>query len=392
MLDLIAIALTIGFIAYCGLSFIQFRYQRYLDRHGARRFPKTKRSVSVVMPILSDDPELEKYIVSACEQDYPNYDVLLVSNVEGEPGASVGIDVASRYDHVRHVFVGAHDPAERVGKNHALLGSLDHIEGEVVLFSDADLEFERDWVQRMVSPIGRKHNGRVIRAVGAPVIVLGRNRLGRFFTLSSNLVMYLAAFARQSQTFPAYLSGHSMAIERELVVKEVAPYWTDTYNDDLILAYVLRERDHALYYNPGVILRPQENMASWSRLHKKIVRWGITVRRFQHPAMRNELTRGGFLNGQVAIGLPLSVVLFLLGYPCLALIVLGAFYVQAVVFRYIIARSAGERFGALILATPISYTIFMTVFGHYYFWGRRFTWGGHDYYIKESFRMDGRTD
>jgi len=392
MLELIALGLTIGFIAYCVIAFVQFRYQRYLSRHGARRFPGTNRSVTVVMPILSDDPELEKYIVSACEQDYPNYDVLLVSNVESEPGANVGMEVASRYDHVRHIFVGAHDPAERVGKNHALLGSLDHVEGEVILFSDADLEFEPDWVQRMVSPIGRKHNGRVIRAVGAPVVVLPRNRLGRFFTLSSNMVMYLAAFAKQSQTFPAYLSGHSMAIERELVVREVAPYWVDSYNDDLILAYVLRERGHALYYNPGVLLRPQENMASWSRLHKKNVRWAITIRRFQHPAMRRELTCGGFLNAQYAIGIPLAIILLVLGYPYLALVVFAAAYIQSVIFRYIIARAVGERFGAMILATPISYIVFSVIFGHFYLWGRRFTWGGHEYCLKESFRMDGRTD
>lgn len=381
-----------AFSAYCAGSFAQLLHHRRYSKAGDPAFPAVDVPASVIMGIRSEHPDLERFIRSVCDQDYHDFEVLLVSNVPDEPGAAVGAALASEYPHVRHVLAGPHDPAVLVGKNHALLAGIVNAAHDVLVFCDADVVFEPQWLQKMVSPLGRDVGGRTVHAVGGPIFILPRNRLGRAFALGSNVITYLASYARERQLFPAYVSGHTMAVGRDIVMTEVAPYWARAYNDDLILAYVLRARGMSLYYRRDAVLRPEEDTSSWRGLRDKMVRWAITVRRFQHPDMKRETTLGIALNAQFVVGPLLAAVLFLVGFPLLGLIALAIAWTQVVVFRYILARRIGERYGGLLLLAPAFYLFFGAFFMHHYLWGRRFHWGSSDYLVEGSFTMDSPRD
>lgn len=374
--------------AYYALAYLQFVHA-FRIRKVKVEFPPVEDRVSVIIGLKSEHG-VERTVRALMNQDHPDYEVVMVAEEEDDPGAVLVRKLTKEFTEgkLRLLISGLHDPSKCTGKNHNLLHGIANSSSDILLFGDSDIEYPGDWITRMTEPVGREHKGREVHAVTAPFLFKGTNFLGRFFTLSSNVATFLAAYAHSGQEFPPYSAGASLAVSRKVFENAgIAGYWRTNFNDDLIASHVLTDRGYTIYNRRDVVLRPEEDFNSLSKLNEKLVRWIVTVRTYQHPVMQRTIRSMMALNFQLPINTLLVILLLLTGFPLwlpITLLIFG--HIHGVVFRAVIAHLTGEKLGWIVLLAPISFALWAT----YYWTGslflRKFTWGGHRYVVDQKFR------
>jgi len=386
----------------------QFLYYPFVRRHiDSQKFPKKSYSVSVIVPVKGNTPTLKANLRSMCSQEYPDYEVIFVAENREDPGAVVArelekefvqdpevLDSGKRPCSIQFYSSGPLGSKDMIAKSHNLLKGVAEAKGEVLLFTDSDVHHPENWIRELIDPIGETVRGRKISASTAIFFIDPVGFLGIFPSLSTNAAAFLASFTRKHQDLPSYASGASMAVLSDVFHKaEVAEAWRRSYNDDLVLAWTLLDAGYHLFSVRRLPTRPTESFESWGGMHRKMVRWMLTVNHYSHPSFHHEVFSHGILNLQFLTLLNLSLLFLLLDtsgiatFPwSLILTLLGLTYLYNVATRIIIALIIRERnVFPYIWLSPISQ----------YFWGsylvfsllfmKRFTWGGRTYILKKRY-------
>ena len=391
--EALIIFVTIHIIA--GLT--QFIYYPVVKRYvEGQVFRDKSYFISVIVPVKDSSPTLEKNLGALCTQDYPDYEVIFVSEKEDDPGAEVarklvksmsesGETTAKR---IIYTAAGPLNSKTMIAKSHNLLKGVEVAEGEVFLFTDSDVFHPANWIREMVNPLGETVRGKKVSATTAVFFIDPEGFLGIFSSLSSNAAAWAASFTRRRQDLPVYASGASMAVFREVFEKTgVAAAWKRSMNDDLVLAATLIDAGYHIFNVRRLPTRPIERFDTLHGMNNKMVRWMLTVKHYTHPRFRKEIAHLGFRNLQFQTMVDIAIILFFLelfGYIRVDMNVVGGLilltYIYNVLTRLIIARIIEEKnVYPYIWLAPISQ----------YFWGlyflitslfiRKFSWGGREY-------------
>jgi chlorobactene glucosyltransferase len=98
--------------------------------------------VSIIVPMRNEERNVERCIGSLMNQDYPNYEVIVIDDMstDGTPGILKAL--SAKYPNLK-VIMGATTPRGWVGKNHALWQGVQMAGGDCLLFVDADTYCEQ---------------------------------------------------------------------------------------------------------------------------------------------------------------------------------------------------------------------------------------------------------
>ncbi len=107
----------------------------------ASRSVSNPPKVSVCVPARDEERDLESCLVSLLNQDYPDYEVIVVDDHSTDGTPNIIAALQSRYPHLVTVQ-GAPLPADWYGKPYALHQASQVAQGDVLLFTDADPVFE----------------------------------------------------------------------------------------------------------------------------------------------------------------------------------------------------------------------------------------------------------
>jgi hypothetical protein len=112
--------------------------------------------VSVIVAARNEELEIRGALQSVLMQDYPNYEVLVVEDRSTDSTGAILEQIAAEYPrlHVEHV-TGL--PDGWLGKNHALYTGANRATGEMLLFTDADVNFALSTISRAVGFMQREH-------------------------------------------------------------------------------------------------------------------------------------------------------------------------------------------------------------------------------------------
>lgn len=114
---------------------------------GADELPR----LSVIVPARNEAAGLPAGVESLLAQDYPNLELVLVDDRStDDTGRLMARFAATHPERVRVVTVEALPP-DWLGKNHALWLGARHASGEWLIFTDADVIFERTCLRRAVT-------------------------------------------------------------------------------------------------------------------------------------------------------------------------------------------------------------------------------------------------
>lgn len=223
-----------------------------------RRWPR----VGLTVPVAGADGDLAGRLSSLLAQDYPDYEVVLVTRDLKDPATPAILAVISGCPRARQVVSG---PAVSCSqKNHNLLAGIRALgeAPEVLAFCDANQSAPAHFLTELVRPIAL---GEAQVTGGYQHVIPGDARLATLGRAISVLTLYLVkGVACLDQPW-----GGATAISRgafaDLAVERL---WAENVVDDVSLAARLLEAGMRVRLAPGAVLAAPlagETLAGWSR-------------------------------------------------------------------------------------------------------------------------------
>src|SRR5437870_314161 len=151
---LAAIAIWLGLNSLCG----GIRFARYVRAELVREYPEFTPFVTVLVPCRGLDEGLKENLSAIFFQDYPAFEIIVVTDSADDPALAVVEEVRAMMDEhvgasVRIVIAG---PAMDCGqKVHNLRLAVDkaNSHAEVFAFVDTDVRPPHTWLRLLVRPL-----------------------------------------------------------------------------------------------------------------------------------------------------------------------------------------------------------------------------------------------
>lgn len=112
--------------------------------------PSTTPRLSVLIPARNEATVIGQTVRALSAQDYPNYEILLLDDHSGDETATIAQQAAADFPHFR-IIKGADLPNEWLGKNWACHQLSQAATGEVLIFTDADVQWRSDGLSRVIA-------------------------------------------------------------------------------------------------------------------------------------------------------------------------------------------------------------------------------------------------
>ena len=232
--------------------------------------------VSVVLTAHNDAAWLKENLVYLLEQDYPNFEVVVVDYLSQDDTQFVLKLLRDYYPHLK-VVPFKEDVNLFQGKKYPLSIGIKSAKNDILLLADPDCTPKNlHWLRGMVK--GYSENPEV-------QIVLGYCGLKRTKTLLGILQQYdnLTYSAHYLATAllrkPSTASGRNLSYRRSFFFKQgafISHYNVADGSDDLFVYQNATRRNTAVAINPDAILtaEPQKSIAAWhrQRLHRVATR------------------------------------------------------------------------------------------------------------------------
>lgn len=151
---------NIIFIVFLSSAAIQFFYYAffYLKAGLYRKIPDSHdhKPVSIIICAKNEEENLRNFLTSVLEQDYPEFEVIVVNDCSEDNTYSVLGELLQGYPHLRICDI-SRDPKFSHNKKFAQFIGIKAAKNELLLFTDADCHPESDkWAEGMTSHFDEK--------------------------------------------------------------------------------------------------------------------------------------------------------------------------------------------------------------------------------------------
>lgn len=145
------------FSVLCWIA-VRFGLRRVrFDRLADERLP----AVSVLKPVCGLEKGLEENLHSICQQDYPNYQVVLSLQDPADSARGLLENIQERYGAEKVSLVVAEIQAGLNGKINNMLGGMRAARHDVLVISDSDVKLRADYLRTLISPLDDPEVGAV---------------------------------------------------------------------------------------------------------------------------------------------------------------------------------------------------------------------------------------
>ncbi len=147
------ILIALLFAIFCVQLFIYVHYYTGIVRHNREERPTahTQPPVSVIICARDETENLEQFLPLILEQDYPDYEVIVVNDGESEATEMLLAQLEHTYPHLRHTYTPEQtDIISR--KKLGLTIGIKAARNEILLFTDADCRpVSSRWIAEMTA-------------------------------------------------------------------------------------------------------------------------------------------------------------------------------------------------------------------------------------------------
>lgn len=196
--------------------------------------------VSIITAARNEEREIRRALQSILHLDYPNYEVIAVNDRSEDNTGSILEEMRAENPQLQVIHVKELPPGW-LGKNHALFAGANASQGDMILFSDADVNFARSALSRAIGYMQR--NG-VDHLTVAPRLEPGT------IPLSLAVQFFFMAFTLYMRPWKARdpRSRHFMGIGAFNLMRRAAYERAGTIariplrpDDDIMLAKILKQ-------------------------------------------------------------------------------------------------------------------------------------------------------
>jgi cellulose synthase/poly-beta-1,6-N-acetylglucosamine synthase-like glycosyltransferase len=239
------------------------------------RAPRLARvpRVAVLVAVKGHNVQLDPFLRSLFDQDYPDYRVIFAVESEDDPAVAAIAPWRERLGG-RVALVTAGLSVDEGQKTTNLLAAVSRLEAadEVILLADADIVADRSWIRELVAPLT---NGEADLVSGFTWVVVSDRRPATF--LLASIASALSTFPRLPFLNAAW--GGSTALTRETFEKlGVAAAWRGTLSDDLQLTAIAQRGSCRIAAPPNVLPRTLGHTAGFAAVTAQARRWYMLVR------------------------------------------------------------------------------------------------------------------
>lgn len=239
-----------------GIRYLRFYRRRQHDRPGDCAPPLT-----LVLPCRGVDPGLEENLRAYFALDYPDFQLLLVTDSSSDP--SVPVLERSLQDHpnVQAKLLLAGSASNRSQKVQNLLYAIDSLreKDQVIAFGDSDIRPRQDWLRFLVAPLAGS-------GVGASTGFRWYLPPDRSFASILRSVWNAGISSLMKERDCIFAWGGAMALRREIFESSrVADYWAEALSDDFGLSQAVRNAGLSICFQPQCLSFSYEN-SSWRTL------------------------------------------------------------------------------------------------------------------------------
>ncbi len=221
-----------------------------------------KPVVTVLIPAFNEEKVIVTTIERILSSDYPNLDVLVIDDGSKDHTAYIA---RSHFRDERRVSVLS---IPNGGKANALNVGMEHAKGEVVVALDADTQFERTTISRLVRWFGDPEIG----AVAGNAKVGNRiNMITRWQALEYIVAQNLERRALSALDTLTVVPGAVGAWRRD-VLRELGGFPADTLAEDQDLTIAIQTQGYRVQFDPSAVAWT-EAPATVKGLAKQRFRW-----------------------------------------------------------------------------------------------------------------------
>ncbi len=237
--------------------------------------------VSVIICAKDEAQNLENFLPKVLEQDYPDFEVIVVNDGAEDETADVLKRFLNKYPRL-YVTTLPKNTSMRQGKKLALTIGLKAAKNEWVLLTDADCEpVSKNWIRKMQANF--KENTEIVLGYGGYFKRKGfLNKLIRFDSLF--IAMQYFTFAKAG--IPYMGVGRNLAYRKSVFFKNkgfASHLKLKSGDDDLLVNKIARKKNTAIELSPESFTRsvPETSFSSWYYQKKRHLTTGRYYR-FKH--------------------------------------------------------------------------------------------------------------
>ncbi len=271
---LLALLLTAFLIQLAYHLLIYVKLPRYIP-------PETRPSqaaVSIIICAKNEEKNLERFLPKVLEQQYPEFEVVVVNDSSTDLTEEVLIRLTSRYPHLRYTSIPANDKQTR-GKKLALTIGMKSARFDRVLLTDADCYPASDqWLNRMAAHLNQEK--RIVLGYGGYERRKGiLNSLIRYETVYTG-IQYLS-FAIKG--YPYMGVGRNLAYDKSLFFESkgfARHYHLHSGDDDLFVNENATAQNTAveIHREAHTLSVPETTFAAWIKQKKRHISAGSHYR------------------------------------------------------------------------------------------------------------------
>lgn len=345
----------LGFFTLIILFFQWFFFSRVAFRKiKTGKGEDRQQPVSVVICAKNEYENLKKNLPAVLEQDYPEFEVVLVNDFSEDDSYFLLKSFQEKYSHFK--VVNLRDNVNFfAGKKLALAVGIKSAKYDTVLLTDADCApVSKNWISSVCS--GFDDSAEIVLGYGGYRKLPGfLNSLIRFDTLT--IAIQYMGFALAG--FPYMGVGRNLAYHRALFYRQggfASHYKISSGDDDLFInkAATAKNTRVALHPDSFTISEPKRNFTSWFKQKKRHLSTGTYYRAGNKLAL-------GLLTLSSTLFYPALVVFIIFNtQPSLPLYIGGGLVLIKVFSQMLLYYYAGKKLGEkkLFLYSPLFDMIF----------------------------------
>jgi ceramide glucosyltransferase len=290
--------LAAGIVIWLGILSLRngFTFASYVRHEITRPLPDYQPFASVIAPTRGLDEGLRENIGPLLKQNYPDYEIIFVTDNANDPSVSI-IEEVSESVGVSWRVVFAGDAVDTGQKVHNLRFAVSQVDprSEVLAFVDTDARPHSDWLKSLVAPLSDE---RVGAATGYRWFIPVNGGFASHLRSVWNASITSALGTRGDKNF---CWGGSTAIRRATFEKlDIRERWCGTVSDDFTVTSVLQEANLPVHFVPGCLI-PSLDRCNFRELIEFTDRQ-LKITRVYAPHLWKSVLIGSFLFTTVFFG------------------------------------------------------------------------------------------
>ena len=347
------------FACFITQLFYLINYHRRLSRYAPLEELKTAGlPISVIISARTEEQNLANNLPSILEQDYPDFEVVVVNDCSLDETEEVLKALSARYPRLKVVNVTENDRF-KTGKKFALTMGIKAAKNEYLLFTDADCQpASRNWITRMALNFT---TGAEIVLGYSPYTSTGGflNSFIRFETIRTAINYFSAALSAN-----AYMGiGRNLAYTKTLFFKNkgfAAHMHVMSGDDDLFVNQNATADNTAIEIHPEAFTYSPAKTSFSTYYRQKRRHMGVgKLYKNKHRRMLSFDALTGFLF------YILVILCFIFGHdPLLALgLVLFRIITELILYYKILRKLDGKNLIWYLPAFDLVYYVYLNIFG-----------------------------